>query len=100
MKIYLSGPMTGYPESNYPAFVQATEALRSKGYEVYSPHEYMPAGTPTPEDLRGAFAAYCRYICEDATHIVALPGWEKSRGANIEVSLGTYLGLPIVQWVP
>lgn len=95
-KIYLSGPMTGYPESNYPAFESASHSLRMQGHEVYSPHEYMPPGKPTIEVLRGAFAEYCKYICEEADTIVMLPGWEKSPGATAEHSLAKCCGLKIV----
>ncbi len=30
--IYISGPMTGYPEYNYPAFMAAEKKLRSLGH--------------------------------------------------------------------
>lgn len=96
MKIYLSGPITGIPEHNYPAFAKATEKLRNKGNEVYSPHEYMPPGNPTKEELRGAFAAYCRFICEDAESLYILPNWENSKGVKAEKSLAECLGLKIV----
>lgn len=98
MKIYLSGPMTGLPEYNYPAFAEAATALRSQGHDVYSPHEFMPAGKPTSEQMRAAFAAYCKFICEEAETIVVLPGWVNSKGAGIEVSLAGYLGIPIIQY--
>jgi hypothetical protein len=37
--LYLSGPMTGYADKNFPAFVKATRQLRKVGYKVLSPHE-------------------------------------------------------------
>lgn len=96
MKIYLSGPMTGLPEHNYPAFSKATDKLRNEGHEVYSPHEYMPPGKPTKEELRGAFSAYCRFICEDAESLYILPNWENSMGVKAEKSLAECLSLEIV----
>lgn len=92
-KVYLSGPMRGYPESNYPAFAEAAHSLRMQGHEVYSPHEFPHNGPAETFPMREAFAAYCKFICEEAEAIVMLPGWEKSKGATIEHSLAVYLGL-------
>ena len=77
--IYLSGPMTGYPDYNYPAFNLAAAALRAYGHRVYNP----------------AFAAFSAFICLEADTIVALPGWEKSRGATAEMALAHVCGLEV-----
>lgn len=37
--LYVSGPMTGYPNKNFPSFINATYSLRSLGYKVVSPAE-------------------------------------------------------------
>ena len=37
--IYLSGPMSHYPDSNFPAFAAKAQALRVQGITVVSPHE-------------------------------------------------------------
>lgn len=42
--IYLSGPMKGYPESNYPLFRQVAADLRADGHRVYNPAEFPIAG--------------------------------------------------------
>lgn len=39
MKIYVAGPMRGYPLYNYQNFEDATVALRKQGHAVISPHE-------------------------------------------------------------
>lgn len=97
-KIYLSGPMTGLPEFNYPAFEAAAFELRANGDLVFSPHEFLPPTKPSQKDLRRAFAAYARFICEDADTIVLLPGWEKSQGATAELALAKCCGLSIVEY--
>jgi len=97
-KIYLSGPMRGYPESNYPAFEAASGALRAQGHEVYSPHEFMPAGEPSMEQLRSAFSAYTKFICEEADWIVLLPGWESSRGAKAEAAVAECCGVKAIEY--
>ena len=35
--LYIAGPMSGWPESNYPLFHAAEEILREAGYEVINP---------------------------------------------------------------
>ena len=96
MKIYLSGPMKGYPESNYPLFHSVTKELRDKGFHVYNPAEFKHDEEIFP--LRKAFAEYCKFICEEATAIVLLPGWEKSLGVSAELALAKNCKLEIYHW--
>lgn len=42
MRLYVSGPMTGLPEHNYPTFAAATNALVDVGYDVSSPRGLIP----------------------------------------------------------
>lgn len=37
MKLYIAGPMTGLPEFNYPAFMDAERRLIAAGYEIENP---------------------------------------------------------------
>lgn len=45
-RIYLSGPMTGLPELNFPAFAAMTANLRADGHTVTNPAELYPDGGP------------------------------------------------------
>lgn len=38
MKIYISGPMSGIRNMNYPAFEAAEQMLLDDGWDVVSPH--------------------------------------------------------------
>lgn len=96
MKIYLSGPMKGYPKSNYPLFHSVAKELRDKGFHVYNPAEFKHDEEIFP--LRKAFAEYCKFICEEATAIVLLPGWEKSLGVSAELALAKNCKLEIYHW--
>lgn len=90
--------MKGYPESNYPAFNAAAEALRSLGHEVMNPAEFPHDGPKEEFPLRKAFASYCKFICEEADAIVLLPGWEKSLGVSAELALAKNCGLDVIEY--
>lgn len=99
-RIYLSGPMRGYPQSNYPLFHRVAGELRAEGHTVYNPAEYPHDGPPETFPIREAFADYCRFICTEADTIVLLPGWTHSRGATAEHALAACCGLHITEHCP
>lgn len=88
MRIYLAGPMTGYPDLNYPAFAGATAFLRQLGHHVISPAELNPIDTEYGRAMRNDIRAVC-----DVDAIATLPGWEKSAGATTEFQIATCLEL-------
>lgn len=106
-KVYLLGPMSGYPEFNAPAFREAADRLRAVGWDVISPVELDEAegfdhADESPENVDEA--AYLEFLRRDLQRVledpdvqggVALPGWEKSRGAALEVHVLRSLGRPI-----
>ncbi len=96
--IYLSGPMKGYPESNYPLFRKVAADLRSEGHRVYNPAEFPHRGSHETFPLRQAFASYCSFICLEADTIMLLPGWEKSKGVSAEKALAENCGLDVIEW--
>lgn len=109
MKVYLAGPMRGYPEFNFPAFRQATAQIRALGHEVFSPAEHDEKGgfdatgtTGSPVELeragfslRAALGADLAWICSSADGVVLLPGWEGSAGATAERATAHALGLGV-----
>lgn len=92
MRIYVSGPMTGLPKNNIPAFNRAAKKLRSLGYVVINPAE-LDAGEPcnTWEDCLRRDIKWL--VTCDA--VVNLPGWQKSRGANLENHIAEKLSFDI-----
>jgi len=92
-RIYISGPMTGMPEFNYPAFHAAARRLRQAGWDVINPAENFGGCTDLPRE------AYMRL---DVTYMVAcsavamLPGWQQSRGARVEYLLARELGMEML----
>lgn len=112
MKIYLAGPMRGYENFNFPAFIAAAKELRAAGHEVFNPAERDTAEWGEITSLRGdeeefakqvglsaldmkrrVFYFDSRYITTQADAVAVLPGWERSLGAQAEVALAKAVGL-------
>lgn len=111
MKVYLSGPMRGYEDFNFPAFDSAAAFLRTHGHEVFNPAEkdrdHDPTGVSWKSktgditqaeqtgmfDRRKAIRADLDYIIDHADAIALLPGWNESKGANAELWLARFLDL-------
>lgn len=98
--IYIAGPMSGYPDWNYPAFAKAATELRADGWTVYSPAENDEETGMVDESAKvngdtalaivnGVFDYKKAYMwdLEKVVHgdaIYMLPGWEMSPGARGE----------------
>lgn len=91
MKTYISGPMTGIPDFNFPAFHAVAKKLRDNGVEVVNPAELNPTGTSWGDCMR-------RDITELMTchTILMLKGWQKSEGAKLERYIAERLWMGIV----
>lgn len=81
MRLYISGPITGI--ENYRRIFQgAKDALTAKGYDVVNPAELT--------EVIGDSFTYDEILAIDldllarCDAVVQLPGWENSRGANVE----------------
>lgn len=95
VKIYLSGPMTGLPDFNYPEFNRVAQLLRGQGHFVYNPAEF---DWQDVFPIRKAFAEFSAFICLEADKIVLLPCWENSLGVSAELALAKNCGLEIEEW--
>lgn len=92
MKVYLAGPMTGYPDFNFPAFHERAAEWRAEGWDVFSPAESFGGDTSKP------YAEYMRHDIEailSCDALAVLPNWQKSKGASFEVALARMLALPV-----
>lgn len=114
MRIYLAGPMQGYPEFNYPLFHAAANLLRQMGHDVFSPAERdiqrhgtdiskgNGVGSVKQAELehgfcrRTALAEDADFINRHADAIALLPGWEHSSGALAEWTLARAHNLKFV----
>lgn len=92
MKIYISGGMSGLPENNYPAFMEAEQRLRHLG-DIVNPARIEPSVKTWEWFMRADIKALM-----DCDAIYMLPGWKESRGALIEWYLATQLGMDIYDY--
>lgn len=90
--IYISGPMTGLPQNNFPAFHAAAQDWRTAGYAVRNPAE-------VGEEVGLAWTDYMRKdlkLLAECNTIFLLQGWEKSQGAHLELQIAHRLGFDVL----
>ena len=111
MKLYIAGPMSGYPQFNYPAFHAAAEALGALGYEYVSPAELdseelqklaMQSKDGSFKDIECAnetwgdmLARDVKLVADIVDGVCLLPGWEQSRGARLEAFVAASMQKPV-----
>lgn len=92
-RIYLSGPMTGMPDWNFPAFNAEAARLRALGYDVVNPADINPdTTTPYNECLRHDLQALL--TCDT---IAMLDGWMDSNGAHLEMHIAHRVGIKVIE---
>lgn len=114
---YLAGPMSGIPRFNIPAFDEAAEALREAGYHIVSPAELddpvtremaynSPDGAtlqdkhPNGESWGDFLSRDVKIVADKVNGIIVLPGWERSRGARLEMMVALLCGHEIRYYNP
>lgn len=87
-KVFISGPMTGYLESNRPAFMEAEKELKAAGFTVVNPATFGIDDLSNVEIARIDLTALlsCNYIYQ-------LEGWENSTGATAEWQAAKWAGI-------
>jgi Domain of unknown function (DUF4406) len=106
-QVYLSGPMRGYENFNFQAFLDAAKELTEQGYKVYNPAEVeLRRGfDPTTGEyadgreitIRELMCDDLTWICQFADKVVVLPGWENSKGAQAEVKTALAIGIEVIE---
>lgn len=116
MRIYLAGPMRGYPEFNFPKFMKFAAMLRERGHTVFNPAERdierhngvdvskgnmdgceQKAATDHKFSMRDALRDDLVYITQEADAIYLMHGWQNSKGVNAELAVAEALGLIVLQ---
>jgi hypothetical protein len=116
-RIYLAGPMSGIPYFNFPEFARNATMLRRFNPDaiVFSPAEKdnerhgvdvsadnlagdasIGIAAAVGLNIRVALADDLTWICQHATHIALMKGWERSAGARVEFALACALKLEFI----
>lgn len=97
--VYISGPMRGRPDFNYPQFHEVAGELRHFGLPGFLPEDPPLAVLNPAENFDGDrdrpiheyLALDIRQVL-DADAVVLLPGWRQSEGARLEVAVAQATG--------
>jgi hypothetical protein len=111
VRVYIAGPMTGFPAYNVGHFMAVAGEWAAAGHDVTTPFDcnsevwHRHHGRPfNPHAdrceygdplLREMYAADVAALLA-SEQVVALDGWEKSTGAQREVLLAQTFGVPVV----
>jgi nucleoside 2-deoxyribosyltransferase len=101
--VYLAGPMRGKPYFNFLQFDAYQAKLEMRGYKVISPADLdRKAGFDPFKSLKANGLTASRELClardvkaiTKVDALVLMPGWQKSRGAMMEVAVALFLDKP------
>ena len=106
MKIYVSGPISGYDNYNEPLFRATQARIVALGHIAVIPHDikaYNHSGEcrrsyAPGEDGRHTAACHLRsdlITMLQCDVVLTLPGWEDSVGARTEVMTAMTCGMPV-----
>ena len=88
MVVYLAGAITGV--DGYKEIFRLWEKrLIASGYTVLNP-AHLPFGMP-----KRAYMPICMAMLEQADVLALIPGWEESKGVQLEIEYATYQGKEI-----
>lgn len=95
MRIYLSGPMRGLPDNNFPEFHRVANILRDTGHDVLNPADSFDGkpGVDRHDCLRHDIQLI---LISDA--VVVIAGWGNSPGACFEVAEAWQIGVPVYEY--
>ena len=106
-KIYIAGPMTGIPQYNFPAFLEAEEVLKGRGWQVLSPARmdidrgFNPIKDPfavfTDDMIMPAIRMETAAIL-DCDAIAMLDNWNASKGATADFYVARWAGKQLFRY--
>lgn len=98
LKIYISGPISGLPNGNLEAFLDAERQLQDAGHTPVNPHRNgLPSSATWEQHMRIDLK-----MLANCDAVAVLPGCNKSRGVAEELALARKMLMPIMtvcQWV-
>ena len=94
--VYLSGPMTGIENYNYPMFNEVAREVRELGHRVINPAEFYGGHG---DRTRQEYMHKSVQALLNSTNVILLPGWRDSKGCTLEVAIAQEIGLVIQEYV-
>lgn len=91
IKVFISGPMSGIPDFNRGEFFNAAQVLEGHGHIILNP-AVLPLGLEHSDYMK-----ICLPMIDAAEAVIMLPGWEKSKGANMEYQYAQIKRLPVFE---
>lgn len=106
-RIYISGPMGGYPDLNEPAFRAAAAVIAWRGDEPIVPHDIPPHEHEGPcpqlygDAAPGRHDSGCHLRADIAVmmtcdRVYRLSGWPSSQGARVESAVAELVGIRLM----
>lgn len=108
MKVYVSGPISGYEEANLPAFRLAADFIALSGHKAVVPHDIWAwdhgdtkcpkAYTEGPEHSAACYLRGDLLELLQCDAIYMIGGWQASVGAMLEHQVAAFTGLAMYYW--
>ena len=106
LNVYISGPMSGYPDFNDAAFTAAEEMIAEAGHNPVNPHrldvEHGYVEGTDLDDWSVSPGARAQYLVRDframtgCDSIYMLDGWGQSLGAQCELVVAVMMDMPVI----
>lgn len=91
---YIAGPISGRLNTYEQEFAAAAQHLMELGAVVLNP-AMLPIGLKSHQ----SYMNICLPMLREADSVVMLPGWQESKGAQMELDEARRIGMPVWHFI-